>query len=112
MKIDSVGLPHTQNITNNSSVVGADQEFKQLLDKALASKEDKALKEAAKQFEALFIYQMFKQMRETVSKDGLIEKSMGEEIFQGMLDQQISQKAAEGNGIGLAEMIYKQLKMK
>ncbi len=96
----------------NENLRSADREFQQMLDKALASKEDKELKEAAKQFEALFIYQMFEKMRETVSRGGLFEESMGEKIFQGMLDQEVSLKAAESNSLGLAEMIYQQLKRK
>lgn len=88
------------------------QDFKQILEKAVSSKEDKQLQEAARQFEALFIYQMFERLRETVSEGGLVPKSMGEKIFQGMLDQEVSVKAAETGSLGLAELIYKQMKVK
>ncbi len=101
-----------EDYRNENRVNSADQEFKQILDKAVASKEDKQLKEAAKQFEALFIYQMFSKMRETVEKGGLLEETMGEKIFQGMLDQEISLKAADNRSFGLAEVIYQQLKRK
>lgn len=115
MRIDGIGTPAAVQgaIANSAST---DQGFKALLDKAVASKEDKQLKEASKQFEALFIYQMFSKMRETVAQgglfdqdDGMFQQDMEEEIFQGMLDQEISVKATETGGIGLADMIYKQL---
>ena len=40
---------------------------------------------------------------------GLIEKSRGEEIFEEMLDDEYSKLAANGRGMGLADMLYKQL---
>jgi flagellar protein FlgJ len=80
--------------------------------KAMATKEDKALKDAAKQFEALLIYQMLEQMRQTVTSGGLFEESMGEKIFKGMLDQEISLKVADNGNLGLAQIIFEQLKTK
>lgn len=116
MKVDGLGITQIIGAVpdqgNRGYVKPADEQFKQVLDKALASKEDKDLKEAAKQFEALFIYQMFQKMRETVVKGGLFEESMGEKIFQGMLDQEVSLKAAESSSLGLAQIIYEQLKKK
>jgi len=91
---------------------GSDTDFKQALDRATASGEDKALKEAAGQLEALMLYQVFSRMRETVSAGGLFNESMGEKIFRGLLEQEISMKAAETGSIGLADMIYEQLKRK
>lgn len=73
---------------------------------------DRQLKEAANQFEALFIFQMLQRMRATVMKGGLLEESMGEQVFRGMLDQEYTMKMAEAGNLGLAEMIYEQLKQK
>lgn len=94
--------------------VGAarDQEFQKFLDKAAAAKEDKQIKEAADQFEALFIFQMMQRMRATVMKGGLLEENMGEQVFRGMLDQEYSMKMAEAGKLGLAEMVYEQMKRK
>lgn len=87
-------------------------EFQAVLDKAVASKEDKDLKAAAQQFEAMFIYQMFQQMRQTVDKSGaLIKEGMGEKIFQDMLDYEVSNRSTANNSLGLADIIYKQLKL-
>ena len=105
----ATGLPAT-----TADPVGAarDREFQQLLDKATAAKEDKQLKEVANQFEALFIYQLMQRMRATVMKGGLLEESMGEQVFRGMLDQEYSVKMAEAGNLGLATMVYEQLKRK
>ncbi len=113
MRINDI-TPNVSNLLKekNSGIQTQGQDFKQILDKAVSSKEDKQLREAATQFEALFIYQMFERLRETTSEGGLVPKSMGEKIFQGMLDQEVSAKAAETSSLGLAELIYKQLKVK
>lgn len=63
---------------------------------------------AAKQFESIFVQMMLKAMRDTVPEGGLFE---GEQMdfYQGMFDQQISLNIANGQGIGLAKVIERQL---
>lgn len=71
--------------------------------------EPAALKEVAGQFEALFIQSMLKNMREASLGDPIFGDSESHEMFQGMLDQQFALEMANGNGIGLAEMLVRQL---
>lgn len=73
--------------------------------------EDKELMDACKTFEGYFLQMMYKSMRNTVDTSGsFMGQSNAEKIFQDMLDEENSKKAAEGgNGIGLAQMLYKQL---
>jgi len=62
---------------------------------------------AAQDFEAIFIHQMFKSMRNTVPKDE--EMSSGRRIFTEMLDEQIANSASRTGSFGLANIIYKQM---
>jgi len=62
---------------------------------------------AAQDFEAIFIHQMLKSMRNTVPKDE--EMSTGRRIFTEMLDEQIANTASRTNSFGLAQIIYKEL---
>jgi len=73
--------------------------------------DDRALMNAAKEFETYFIQQMFRAMRNTVdSQNSLFPRSQTEEIFQDMLDEQTSRAAVEGGrGIGLAQQIFNQM---
>lgn len=66
-----------------------------------------ALKEAAKQFEALFMRELIKSMREATSKSGLFE-SEGENLGTDLLDQQFAQQLSGLPG-GLSEAIERQL---
>lgn len=69
---------------------------------------DKALKQAATQFEAVFMNMLLKSMRDTVPKDGAME-SDATRMYTGMMDQQLAQNMAGGKGLGLADLIVKQL---
>lgn len=96
-------------ISNNFGLVNPTNNA---LNKAQQTKEDKKMLEACKQFETIFINQLFSEMRSTVPKDGMFEESTGENIFKGMLDEEYSKQMADAGGIGLAQMIYQQLKQK
>ena len=74
-----------------------------------AAKDPKAaLETAAKQFEAVFMNMVMKSMRDTLPKDGAFGGSEMQ-MYQGMLDQQMAQGIASGKGVGLSDMIVKQL---
>ena len=70
--------------------------------------DSEALSGAAKQFESVFVQMMLKAMRDTVPEGGLFESEQGD-FYEGMFDQQISLNIANGKGIGLAEIIERQL---
>jgi flagellar protein FlgJ len=66
-----------------------------------------ALKESAKQFEALFINMMLQSMRQATPQGGLFE-SHDKALYTSMYDQQLSQTLAN-RGMGLADMLLGQL---
>ena len=72
-----------------------------------AGNDKAALKEAAKQFEALFMRELLKSMREATSKSGLMD-SEGENLGTDLLDQQFSVQLSGLPG-GLASAIERQL---
>lgn len=87
--------------------------FAAALEKAQNDGDDKKLKEACIELESYFTKLMYKSMKNSVnfSEGGLFEKSSAEKMFEEMLDDELCERSAEsGNGIGLAQMLYKQLK--
>jgi flagellar protein FlgJ len=66
-----------------------------------------ALKQAATQFEAMFINMMMKSMRDATPQDGMLD-SQQTKTFTTMLDQQMSQNLAK-RGVGLADVLVRQL---
>ncbi len=76
---------------------------------SVSPKEDAAIKQVSRQYEAMFINQLVTAMRNTVTKGGLIPESQGEKVYQSMLDSEYSQKMADSGQLGLSKMIYDQL---
>jgi len=68
---------------------------------------EQSLKQAAVQFEAVFMNMLLKSMRETMQQDGSMD-SDATRTYTGMLDQQLAQTLS-GKGVGLADLIVKQL---
>ena len=76
--------------------------------KSVAAKNPQdAIKKAAVQFEALFLNQLLRSMREAMPKDGMLHSSVSDS-YTSMYDQQLAQNMA-AQGTGLARMIEKQL---
>jgi Rod binding domain-containing protein len=72
---------------------------------------DPKLKKACIQFEGQFFNMMLKEMRKTVPDDPLLgDDSHQQDIFQGMMDDNVSQEMAEHGGANsLAVEMYNQL---
>lgn len=86
--------------------------FEAALKKAAESGDTVALKNVCKDFEAIFVQMIMKNMRNTVPDDGLFEKSQAQSIFEGMLDEEFSQKISSAGGFGLSDMLFTQLQKK
>ena len=67
-----------------------------------------ALKETARQFEAIFLDMMLKSMRTAAPGDSLLDSSETK-IFTGLLDHEFARKLADRGGIGLADLMMRQL---
>jgi peptidoglycan hydrolase FlgJ len=66
-----------------------------------------AVKEVAKQFEAVFINMVMKSMRAASPQDGIFDNEQSR-TFTAMLDQQLSGNLAS-KGVGLADILTRQL---
>lgn len=80
-----------------------------IVNEASSTKQEKELKEACKGFEAMFLSMMYKEMRKTVPENTLFGKSNAEKIFEDMRDSEMMKNIADGGGVGLADMMYRQL---
>jgi Rod binding domain-containing protein len=68
------------------------------------------LYQACVDFESIFVKQMLDSMRKTVDKtDGLLERSMSEDIFEDMLYDEYAKMMAQNGTFKLAETMYNQL---
>ncbi len=67
-----------------------------------------ALHEAAGQFEALFTKMMLKTMRESSMKSSLFDSNQQSQYME-MFDDQVSLEISRGRGLGIKEMLVRQL---
>lgn len=72
-----------------------------------AQRDEKAYKE----FEALFIKQLLKEMRKTVPDGGLFEKSSEMDTYEEMLDGAFAQAMADSGQFGIAKQIEEQVRL-
>ena len=64
---------------------------------------------AAQDFEAVYISEMLKPMIETVEVDENFGGGKGEEVFRGLLVQELGKSISKQGGLGLAEHVRAEL---
>jgi flagellar protein FlgJ len=67
-----------------------------------------ALREVARQFESIFTKMMLDSMRAASFGDPMFGSDQGD-MYQGMMDDQLAIEMSQGKGMGLADMLIKQL---
>ena len=78
------------------------------LKKDAAAPTPEALRETARQFESLFTTMMLKSMRSATEGDPLFGSDQ-QQFYQDMFDQQLAVQLSEGRGLGLADLMVRQL---
>ncbi len=94
-------------IANGANALAADGRSLNALKLQAGQNSAGALKEAAKQFESLFMRELIKSMREASMKSGLLD-SPGGDLSADLLDQQLAVQMSGMKG-GLSEQIARQL---
>jgi len=88
----------------------AQLEFQNLRYNLPEGDDEARLREVASDFEAIFIKQMLDSMRDTLNPDNrLVDTGMAGEIYDDMLYDEYARIMAKTGGIGLADLIVKQL---
>ncbi|WP_066706048.1 flagellar assembly peptidoglycan hydrolase FlgJ [Curvibacter delicatus] len=95
------------NLTHNSNALAADARSLNSLKLQAGQDSPAAIKEAAKQFESLFMRELIKSMREATMKSGMLESAQGD-LGTDLLDQQLAVQMSGRPG-GLSDIIAQQL---
>jgi len=66
------------------------------------------LREVARQFESIFTKMMLQSMRDASFGDPMFGSDQGD-MYQGMMDDQLAVQLSAGRGLGLADMLIRQL---
>ncbi len=119
MNINSLGNSILNNTTMPLSALppstsAGEANFADRLNQAVAgnsaaASDDKKLKTVCKDMESVFLNMMLTTMRATVPKDSLLGDSNEDDIMKSMLDSEMSKNMAQAGGVGLADLLYRQL---
>ena len=106
-----MNIPAISNPALNTGKLRVEQAagegFQAAMEAALQHNDESGLKKACESFESYFLQIMFREMRST---GGFVAKSNAEMIFEDMLYEEYSKTAASMGGIGLADMMIRQLR--
>ncbi len=69
----------------------------------------KEIKKAAQMMEGFFLSMLLKEMDKTIPRTGLMDGGTAEEFFREMLYDKMGEDMARAGGIGLGDMITRQL---
>src|SRR5687768_15317116 len=108
LRIDANNIPGTAARTDAPRVDAND--FKQFaaLRRGAVANDPETLREVAKQFERLFTKMMLKSMRDASFGDPMFGSDQGD-MYQDMADDQLAMQLSQGRGLGLADMLIRQL---
>lgn len=114
MEINSIASEIKTKHSPSAQYGKAGKEFAQRLERAVALSDNSAadetkLKQTCRDMEAVFLNLMLSQMRSTVPKTSLMGDTGKEEMMRSMLDSEMTKNLSQAGGIGLADMIYRQL---
>jgi peptidoglycan hydrolase FlgJ len=102
--------PNASTIAAHSKPAQVDaNDFKQFAAMRRADPNDpKTLREVSRQFESLFTKMMLESMRSASMGDPMFGSDQAD-MYQGMMDDQLAVQLSSGRGIGLADMLFRQL---
>ncbi|MBQ7919060.1 MAG: rod-binding protein [Lachnospiraceae bacterium] len=111
--MDISGLSgYYSDIYANASSNQAAESVKSSLSSVNSSTSDEELMDACKQFESYFVEQMFKEMWKTIPESEYSSGSTNSMVsfYKDEMIKTIAEDSTEQNGLGLAQMLYEQMK--
>jgi flagellar protein FlgJ len=106
LRIDTDNMPAARTDTPRVDA----NDFRQFaaLRRGAEANDPETLRAAAKQFESLFTKMMLDSMRSASMGDPLFGSDQGD-MYQDMADDQLAVQLSQGKGLGLADMLIRQL---
>ena len=109
--MDISGLTSSYNDIYTSASNQSASKLEGQLGKDYSKVNDDELMDACKQFEAYFLEQMFKEMIKTIPKSEESDSNSNMvDFFTDQMVQNIATESTEQNSLGLAQMLYEQMK--
>ena len=111
MDISGLSNIYTEYLNQQTDNV-SNKKMQDTVSKDYSKASDEELLDVCKQFEAYFMEQVFKQMEKTIIKDEESSQSTTAlvDYFKDSALQDLTNTAADTQGLGIAQMLYEQMK--
>ncbi len=76
---------------------------------SVGARQRSEIRKAAQEFEAIFIAQMLKVMRETIQESGLLGGGFGKTIYTELFDQEVALSLAKRGALGIANLLEQKI---
>lgn len=112
MEINNLSSFYNEFITDISKQTQSDSKLDKSLSADFTNPDEKQLLNACKEFEAYFVEQVFKEMQKTIPKQENQSESTSKlvDYFEESTIQELSTQTTENNSLGLAQMLFEQMK--
>ena len=113
MSLDLTGLSSSySDIISSQAQNVQSQKLQNSVSADYSKATEQELMDACKQFEAYFLEQVLKGMEKTIpkSEDGDASTQNLLDYFKDSTIQQLAEDSTESNGLGLAQMLFEQMK--
>jgi Rod binding domain-containing protein len=77
-----------------------------------SSRDPKNVERVAESFEALFVAQMVRGLREALTEESTEGAGFGREVYQSWFDQAVAEAVARAGGLGLKEQLLRSMEPK
>jgi len=108
MAVDDIAAFRSLSDVDQEDLIHRLSSLRRQANAAGKGEEAEKLREACEGFEAILLRQIWRQMRSSVPKDGLMH-SREEEFYLSMFDDKMADFMVQGGGIGLADALYENL---
>ena len=111
MDISGLSNIYTEYLNQQTDNVSS-KKMQDTVSKDYSQASDEELLDVCKQFEAYFMEQVFKQMEKTIIKDESSSSTTSTlvDYFKDSALQELTNTAADTQGLGIAQMLYEQMK--
>ena len=111
MDISGLSNVYTEYLNQQTDNVSS-KKMQDTVSKDYSKATDEELLDVCKQFEAYFMEQVFKQMEKTIIKDESSSATTSTlvDYFKDSALQELTNTAADTQGLGIAQMLYEQMK--
>ncbi len=108
----SLTIDGLSSLYDTKSAANSANKLEDALNSDLSAATEDELMEVCKDFEAYFTEQMFKAMQKMIPESESVSSSTRQlqDYYKEQMVQGLAEQSAEGEGLGLAQMLYEQMK--